>query len=98
MKAKTALITGITGQDGTYLARFLLEKNYNVVGLTRHTSSGEMQLHRLEWMGLVGKIKIVDGDLLDLGAFNASCRRKNRTRFTISRRSPSYTHRFASRA
>jgi GDPmannose 4,6-dehydratase len=68
MKAKTALITGITGQDGTYLARFLLEKNYNVVGLTRHTSSGEMQLHRLEWMGLVGKIKIVDGDLLDLGS------------------------------
>ena len=35
---KTALITGITGQDGSYLAEFLLSKNYKVVGLKRRTS------------------------------------------------------------
>ena len=35
---KTALITGITGQDGSYLAEFLLQKNYKVVGLKRRTS------------------------------------------------------------
>ena len=36
---KTALITGITGQDGSYLAEILLEKGYNVVGLKRRTST-----------------------------------------------------------
>ena len=38
MKSKTALITGITGQDGSYLAELLLSKNYKVVGLKRRTS------------------------------------------------------------
>ena len=36
---KKALITGITGQDGSYLAEFLLNKNYQVFGLTRRTST-----------------------------------------------------------
>jgi GDPmannose 4,6-dehydratase len=39
MKKKKALITGITGQDGSYLAEFLLKKNYTVVGMNRRTSS-----------------------------------------------------------
>lgn len=39
MKKKVALITGITGQDGSYLAEFLLSKNYTVVGINRRTSS-----------------------------------------------------------
>ena len=39
MKKKTALITGITGQDGAYLARFLLKKNYIVHGIKRRSSS-----------------------------------------------------------
>ena len=39
MKKKIALITGITGQDGSYLAEFLLSKNYTVVGVNRRTSS-----------------------------------------------------------
>ncbi len=39
MSQKTALITGITGQDGSYLAEFLLEKNYRVVGMVRRSSS-----------------------------------------------------------
>ena len=38
MKSKIALITGITGQDGSYLAEFLLSKNYKVVGLKRRSS------------------------------------------------------------
>ena len=36
---KTALITGITGQDGSYLAEFLLEKGYDVHGIIRHNSA-----------------------------------------------------------
>ena len=39
MKKKIAFITGITGQDGSYLAEFLLQKNYIVHGLLRRTSS-----------------------------------------------------------
>ena len=38
MKKKTALITGVTGQDGSYLAKFLLKKNYIVHGLKRRSS------------------------------------------------------------
>lgn len=38
-KQKTALVTGVTGQDGSYLVDLLLEKGYNVVGVKRRTSS-----------------------------------------------------------
>jgi GDPmannose 4,6-dehydratase len=58
---KTALITGITGQDGSYLAEFLLGKGYRVVGMTRRTST---EVHeRIE--DIVDDIEIVSGDLLD---------------------------------
>jgi GDPmannose 4,6-dehydratase len=58
---KTALITGITGQDGSYLAELLLEQGYRVVGMTRRTST---EVHeRIEH--LVDRIEIVSGDLLD---------------------------------
>jgi GDPmannose 4,6-dehydratase len=58
---KTALITGITGQDGSYLAELLLEKEYRVVGMTRRTST---DVH--ERIGHLGdRIEIVSGDLLD---------------------------------
>jgi len=58
---KTALITGITGQDGSYLAELLLEKGYRVVGMTRRTST---EVHeRIEH--IVGDVEIVSGDLLD---------------------------------
>ena len=58
---KTALITGITGQDGSYLAELLLERGYRVVGMTRRTST---EVHeRIEH--LVERIEIVSGDLLD---------------------------------
>ena len=39
MKKKVALITGVTGQDGAYLSRFLLKKNYEVHGIKRRSSS-----------------------------------------------------------
>jgi GDPmannose 4,6-dehydratase len=58
---KTALITGITGQDGSYLAELLLSKGYRVVGMTRRTST---EVHeRIEH--IVGDVEILSGDLLD---------------------------------
>lgn len=58
---KTALITGITGQDGSYLADFLLEKGYRVVGMHRRTSSPNFQ--RIEH--IIDHVELVHGDLLD---------------------------------
>jgi GDPmannose 4,6-dehydratase len=59
--AKTALITGVTGQDGSYLAELLLAQGYRVVGMTRRTST---DVH--ERIGHLGdRIEIVSGDLLD---------------------------------
>ena len=61
MAQRTALITGITGQDGSYLAELLLEEGYRVVGMTRRTST---EVHeRIEH--LVDRVEIVSGDLLD---------------------------------
>ncbi len=58
---KTALITGITGQDGSYLAELLLAKGYRVVGMTRRTST---EVHeRIEH--IVDDVEILSGDLLD---------------------------------
>jgi len=64
--AKTALITGITGQDGAYLAQLLLSKGYEVHGLARRSSTSDVNLSRLKWLGIEGDVRIVDGDLLDL--------------------------------
>lgn len=60
---KHALITGITGQDGAYLAKLLLEKNYQVYGAFRRTAS--TNLWRLEELGLTNQIKLVPLDLLE---------------------------------
>jgi GDPmannose 4,6-dehydratase len=59
--AKKALITGLTGQDGSYLAELLLEKGYEVYGLVRRSSSSN--LDRIRHLG--GKLEILSGDLLD---------------------------------
>ena len=61
MDRRTALITGITGQDGSYLAELLLEKGYRVVGMTRRSSTAAFE--RIEH--LVEHIELVQGDLLD---------------------------------
>ena len=59
--AKTALITGITGQDGSYLAELLLAKGYEVVGMVRRTSHHSFE--RIEH--LLDRVRIVTADLLD---------------------------------
>ena len=64
--SRRALITGITGQDGAYLAQLLLEKGYEVYGLARRTSNSDVNLGRLQWLGIEKDVRIVDGDLLDL--------------------------------
>ncbi len=65
---KTALVTGITGQDGAYISQLLLEKGYRVVGLVPRRSTGDVNLNRLEWLGVAGEIEIADGDLTDLSS------------------------------
>jgi GDPmannose 4,6-dehydratase len=60
---KKALITGISGQDGSYLAEYLLEMNYEVYGIVRRLSTAEHQTYRNE--NILGKINIFYGDLLD---------------------------------
>ena len=58
---KTALVTGITGQDGSYLAEFLLEQGYRVVGMVRRSSTENFS--RIQH--LTDRIEVVQGDLLD---------------------------------
>ena len=58
---KRALITGVTGQDGSYLAEFLLEKGYRVFGLVRRSSSPNYE--RIEHIR--DKLELIQGDLLD---------------------------------
>ncbi|WP_376792171.1 GDP-mannose 4,6-dehydratase [Thermoflexus sp.] len=61
MERKRALITGITGQDGSYLAEFLLEKGYEVIGMVRRTSTVNFERIR----HIQDRITLVQGDLLD---------------------------------
>jgi len=63
---KTALITGVTGQDGSYLAELLLAKQYKVYGLVRRLSSPNLaNISHIE-----GSIEILDGDLIDQSSLN----------------------------
>jgi len=64
--AKTALITGITGQDGAYLAQLLLSKGYDVHGLVRRSSTADVNTARLKWLGIEDDVHLVDGNLRDL--------------------------------
>lgn len=61
MTKKKALITGVTGQDGSYLAEFLLEQGYDVIGMVRRTST--INFERI--IDIQDKIQIAQGDLLD---------------------------------
>lgn len=60
---KRALITGITGQDGAYLADFLLKKGYNVFGTYRRLSTPNFW--RLQYLGIFDKIQLLPCDLID---------------------------------
>jgi GDPmannose 4,6-dehydratase len=66
----TALITGITGQDGSYLAELLLDKGYRVIGMTRRSSTagGERIEHLLD------RLELIQGDLLDQASLIAAMR------------------------
>ena len=61
MSTKRALITGITGQDGSYLAEFLLDKGYEVIGMARRSST--LNFQRIEH--IQDKLTLVSGDLMD---------------------------------
>jgi len=63
---KTALITGITGQDGAYLAQLLLGKGYRVVGLTPRRGSDTMW--RLRELDVLPRIEVAYGDVTDMGS------------------------------
>jgi GDPmannose 4,6-dehydratase len=65
---RKALITGITGQDGSYLAEFLLDKGYQVSGLVRRSSS--VNLDRLS--DVIDRIHLISGDLLDQNSLVAA--------------------------
>jgi GDPmannose 4,6-dehydratase len=72
---RRALITGITGQDGSYLAEFLLDKGYTVFGITRQvsTSGGERIGHLLD------RITLVEADLLDQASLTSAIRESQPT-------------------
>ncbi len=61
MAKKRALITGITGQDGSYLAEFLLKKDYEVFGLVRRLSTPNTENIK----NIVDRVELISGDLLD---------------------------------
>ena len=61
---KTAMITGITGQDGAYLSKLLLTKGYNVIGLLR--KNRESNLKNLQYLNISSKIRFIETDFIDL--------------------------------
>ena len=63
---RSALITGITGQDGGYLAKLLLDKGYDVYGLFARRTADTMW--RLRYLGIADKVKLIEGDLTDLSS------------------------------
>lgn len=66
MTKKCAVITGVTGQDGAYLAELLLNEGYRVVGVVRRSSHYGVATHRLDWLGITDRVEMIDGDLLDV--------------------------------
>lgn len=68
MNVRTAFITGITGQDGAYLAKLLLDKGYRVIGANPRRSSNGVNFWRLEWLGVTDQVILEDCDLMDLSS------------------------------
>ena len=73
MAQKRVLITGITGQDGSYLAEFLLSKNYKIYGLTRRTSTPNYE--RIKH--IQDQIELIPGDLLDQQSLTSAISHSN---------------------
>lgn len=74
---KVALISGITGQDGAYLAEFLLKKGYKVYGGYRRTSN--LNFERLEYLDIKGNIDLLPLDVTDQGSVFSALQRSNAT-------------------
>ena len=68
MDVRTAFITGITGQDGAYLAKLLLDKGYKVIGANPRRSSNGINFWRLDSLEITDKVILEDCDLLDLSS------------------------------
>ena len=66
--ARRAFITGITGQDGAYLSKLLLDKGYEVHGLLRRSASADVVDSRLKWIGVADQVILHDGNLTDLSS------------------------------
>ncbi len=66
MASKRALITGITGQDGAYLAKFLLDKGYEVYGTYRRLSTPNFW--RLQYLDIFEEVNLIPADLVDFGS------------------------------
>lgn len=64
--SKSAIITGITGQDGAYLSQLLLEKGYKVYGIIRRTST--VSTERLQYLSIADRVELIDGDLIDMSS------------------------------
>ena len=64
-KKKVALITGIAGQDGSYLSELLLSLDYKVYGIIRRKSIVEHQADRIEDIGFRNQIELLHGDMTD---------------------------------
>jgi GDPmannose 4,6-dehydratase len=63
---KSALITGITGQDGAYLAKLLLDKGYKVYGLLARRSTST--IWRLDFLGIRDEVELIEGDMTDVSS------------------------------
>lgn len=72
---KHALITGITGQDGAYLAKLLLDKGYEVFGL--HARRSTDTLWRLRYLGIEHEVQLLDGDLTDISSLIRGIEKSN---------------------
>ena len=92
MQSRRALITGVTGQDGAYLSKFLVDKGYEVHGLLRRSASADVVDARLKWLGVAGKITLHDGNLTDLSGIIRILQDVSPPRFTIWQHNRSSSH------
>ncbi len=65
---KKAFVTGVTGQDGAYLAELLLAQGYDVHGLRRRSASIDITNARLVWLGIADRVTLHDGNLTDISS------------------------------
>jgi GDPmannose 4,6-dehydratase len=76
---RTAIVTGMTGQDGPYLAKFLLEQDYHVYGLVKRYSNPN--LDNLAWLGIDQDVELITGDITDDSIINNLVRSIKPTEF-----------------